>query len=485
MKVDDEEVTSEEDVDPIRERVDRVLREAPYGDGYLTKERGDRNLVDSLLNVDQELHENETLLDSLTSAAVESLTPWALTVPNPKLIPHVPKKKHAKSADNSSLSYHPVLNTEIRHRERVRKSHESDIRVSSQYNQCVEPTTYRYVPNNGKYRHNKSSSHTNSPSMNVRRMKCLDKYISPEQRVVQREVQRSIRKEQLQNEQGKQQDESKDTREIHQQEENPASSSIPSESFDPPSPVAESREFTKHDIVSDNVKETERKTIQPTIHEAVELPAMDIPLVGKQISDKFMEKFSRRINALDEEMKRDLRMLRRSPEDSLRSRSEPSRILSQHMSDSREAPKEVSSDVKSLLAKYKRPEPITEGQITQSFSSTSEHLETISDANSEKDVSPRKGALFYKVRNRFNDKRIDSGLSNSEHYDREVTPRSDSGGTPSQRYHGQPRRTMSFDQNMIQRAKIHRDHRLSGQSRSQYLRRVPPPPACSGTCASP
>ena len=32
---------------------------------------------------------------------------------------------------------------------------------------------------------------------------------------------------------------------------------------------------------------------------------------------------------------------------------------------------------------------------------------------------------------------------------------------------------MSFDQNMIQRAKLHRDFRLSSQAHSQYLKKVP------------
>ena len=467
-----DEATSEEDVLALSsDQV--VLSELPCGDIYLTDERYDRNLVDSLLKIDQELHDNETLLDVLTAATTEFLSPWALTVPNPKFIPHVPKKKHAKSADNSIHSYHPAVNTELRYKDRLRRSHETDIRISTQYNQCVEPTTYRYVPNNGKYRLNKGSPQHSSPSLNVRRMKCLDKYISPEQRVVQRDVQKSMKKEQLQQELVKQQDESEKHNVLHHYEKDPKEIAKRGDFIDSCSNI-EVRESVKNEIWNDNAsKDTDRKTIPPKMHQAMELPAMDIPLVGKQISEKFMEKFSRRINALDQEIKRDIRMLRRNPEDMWRSKSEPSRVMSQHMMDLRDVPKEAISDVNPSITKHRRPEPITEDQVAQSYSSALDNLETTYDISSEKDVSPHKETMFYKVGSKANERQNNSALSNSEIYERDVTPASDSGGVPTHRHHAQPRRTMSFDQNMIQRAKMHRDYRLSSQAHSQYLKRVP------------
>ena len=467
-----DEATSEEDVLALSSD-NVVLSEVPCGDIYLTDERCDRNLVDSLLNIDQELHDKETLLDVLTPATAESLSPWALTVPNPKFIPHVPKKKHAKSADDSIHSCHPALNTELRYKDRLRRSHETDIRISTQYYQCVEPTTYRYVPNNGKYRLNKASPQNSSPSLNLRRMKCLDKYISPEQRVVQREVQKSMKKEQLQQELVKQEDESEKHNVLHQHEKDPKEIAKRSDFIDSCSQI-EIREAVKNEILNDNAsKDTDRKTIPPKMHQAMEVPAMDIPLVGKQISEKFMEKFSRRINALDQGIKRDIRMLRRNPEDMWRSKSEPSQMMSQHMMDLRDVPKEAMSDVNPSLTKHKRPESITEDQVTQSYSSTLENIETTYDISSEKDVNPHKGTLFYKVGSKANERQNDSTPSNAEFYERGVTPASDSGGVPVQRHHTQPRRTMSLDQNMIQRAKMHRDYRLSTKAHSQYLKKVP------------
>ena len=464
-----DEATSEEDV-----LAEEVLSEVPCGDIYLTDERYDRNLVDTLLNIDQELHDNETLLDVITPATTESLSPWALTVPNPKFIPHVPKKKHAKSADDSQHSYRPVLSTEIRYKERFRRSHETDIRTSSQYNHCVEPTTYRYVPNNGKYRLNKGSPQNTSPSLNLRRMKCLDKYISPEQRVVQREVQKSMKKEeQLQQELVKQQEESGKHNVLHEREKDPKEIEKRSDSIGSYSPT-EVRESVKNEGLSDSTsKDTDRKTIQPKIHQTIDLPAMDIPLVGKQISQKFMEKFSRRINALDQEIKRDIRLLRRNPEDMMRSKSEPSRIMSQPMGDLRDVPKEAISDAKPSLIRHRRPEPITEDQVAQSYSSTLEKLETTYDTSGDKDVNSHQNTLFYKVGSKVDERQNDSVPSNSEFYKRNITPASDSGGISVQRHHAQPRRTMSFDQNMIQRAKLHRDFRLSSQAHSQYLKKVP------------
>ena len=244
-----------------------------------------------------------------------------------------------------------------------------------------------------------------------------------------------MKKEQLQQELVKQQDESEKHNVLHQHEKDPKEIAKRSDFIDSCSQI-EIREAVKNEILNDYAsKDTDRKTIPPKMHQAMELPAMDIPLVGKQISEKFMEKFSRRINALDQEIKRDIRMLRRNPEDMWRSKSEPSRMMSQHMMDLRDVPKEAMSDVNPSLTKHKRPESITEDQVTQSYSSTLENLETTYDISSEKDVSPHKGTLFYKVGSKANERQNDSTPSNAEFYERGVTPASDSGGVPVQRHH--------------------------------------------------
>ena len=103
-----EDVTSEKDVTAPNKL---VMSEIPLGDISLTKERYDRNLVDCLLDINEGLQASETLIDVVTHATIDSLSCWALTVPNPRYIPHILKKKHMKSADDSAITYHPMLST--------------------------------------------------------------------------------------------------------------------------------------------------------------------------------------------------------------------------------------------------------------------------------------------------------------------------------------------------------------------------------------
>ena len=469
-----EDVTSEEDVTTPNEL---VMSEIPSGDIYLTEERYDRNLVDCLLDIDEGLQASETLIDVVTQATIDSLSCWALTVPNPRYIPHVPKKKHARSADDSAITYHPMLSTGTRSDSKFRRSFESDIRSSSHYRQCVEPTTYRYMPNNAKYRLSKVSPQDSSPSMNVRRMKCLDKYISPQQRVVQRELQRALRKEQeLQQEIEKQKEECERQKSLLQQEKTLTDSLYFHESsLRQNSPIETLvKPVTRNEILTNNYRDVERKVVLPKLHKPVELPPVEIPLVGKQISDEFIEKFSRRINALDDEMRKDVKVFKRHPEDMVGSKSEPSRIMSQHTFDLRDVQKESIVDIKPIVSKHRWHEPISEDAIAQVYSSNVDHLES-GNVNTNRDVSPRKDAMFYKVGSKDSERQsngTNSAPSSSDFYDRETTPGSDKSGTVR---HVQPRRTMSFDQNMIQRAKLHRDYRLSSQAHSQHVKKVPGP----------
>ena len=160
--------------------------------------------------------------------------------------------------------------------------------------------------NNAKYRLSKVLQQDSSLSMNVRHMKCLDKYISPQQRVVQRELQRALRKEQeLQQEIEKQKEECKRQKSLLQQQEKTQTDSLyfHESSLRQNSPIETLvKPVTRNEILTNNYRDVERKVVLPNLHKPVELPPVEIPLVGKQINDEFIEKFSRRINALDDEM---------------------------------------------------------------------------------------------------------------------------------------------------------------------------------------
>ncbi len=289
----------------------------PSGSDRLTDQKSERGLTKSLLDCDESFYSNETFLEVMTVPESESMSPWALMVPNPTFNPTVPKKKPTKTQDDSVVPYGSQY--AWRHR-----SFDFDIRDPPLWKQCIEPHTYRYVPHNRKYHQAKVDSKQSTPQP-FRKTLSVDRYITPEQKQLQREIQRALRKEfenQQQAERQKSQLERQksiienDRKRLERTLDNPEVNN------EYGSPEHDSREESHMQNQERDSETNRRKILESRIRSPINLPPIDVPLVGKSLSDKYMESFSKRINALDAEMKRDMTILRRNSEMELRTKLE-------------------------------------------------------------------------------------------------------------------------------------------------------------------
>ncbi len=467
---------SEEDIPPTSER---MLHEMPSGDSFQSDQQleYDRDFVVCLLNIGQMLQDRETLINMVTPAQAEALTAWPMLAPNPDFLPCNPAP-----LPNNPVKRKPVKISE----EQQGHLREIQSKAANQMKEVVD-SVYRYVPNNGRYRAAKAAavqSHS-SAVMNWKRMRPLDKYMSPEQRVLQREVQRAMK------------------RDLDQKAE------IEKEKSEVPAAACPKREQKDNEtlrLVEPNIRlstsadgpkyfcgrtstemqkeEAKRPMVHTKMHGVNELRTSETPNPVRPTNHD--STLSKRMSVLDEEMKKDVHVFRRNnlTVDEMmmtRSKSEPSRLVVhetlQRVAD--EINCGTVSDIKRGTETSKVTHRDYDDMVTEQGASSNVRIQSRHSSHSilDKDDlggtdSPRRNALFYKV-NSAPSERGASGTASAPSrnglYERAVPPTSSGSAT---KLYNEQRRATSFDQNMMQKAKNHRDSRLSGKAQEQYIRNV-------------
>ncbi len=506
-------VTSEDEVPPPTS--ERALHEMPSGDSFLTEAEYDRELVECLINLGQALQDSETFLTVMNPTQTETLTPWSMMGPNPKFTSHVSRKKQPKNVEETITPYVPPAS-----------------RGSSHWKECIEPATFKYVPNNGKYRSAKQTVQTQTPAMNWKRLRPLDKYMSPEQRMFQREVQRAFRRDQELKREAAMESERQILEGIKAVEQ----ISVPRQEQPKPRKVLDTdvptnsghkkRNNTQNEptitVTSPRDQESgdggnvlDKQVLQPKLHDAAELPQMLVPSPGKRIADQFVETLSRRMEVLERELKGDMMnqqeqlMLRQQllqqpmptwigkEEDGLkRSRSEPSRIALACS----ERNFEVSKETKQVSKQRRKLAGFSYGAESKHDSKDEKlHSQRLAEEENEailsaagnpdgecaNNLEAQGGVVFHKVERRRRDRLTSTAMSapsRSEFFEREtrdISPASDIGAGTGHQGATERRRTFSFDNNMMQRAKAQRDQRLCQPAQN------PPVPVISPSTSLP
>lgn len=173
--------------------------------------------------------------------------------------------------------------------------------VVAEWKANVEPVTYRYVPNNGSYRKTKNLKRDDTA---FEKRAPLSWY----QRKLQKEIQRDLK------------------RGLALQKpliSKPEAGNLAS------GDGQLNRERSKSDVTLEYNAARAQQRLSPVL-----LPALDDSLVLHAVNDKFIETFTSRLSALDEEIQRDAKLYRKSrPEDELKGAFTRARIK-----DSRVAP---------------------------------------------------------------------------------------------------------------------------------------------------
>ncbi|XP_064611870.1 uncharacterized protein LOC135475855 [Liolophura sinensis] len=173
--------------------------------------------------------------------------------------------------------------------------------VVAEWKANVEPVTYRYVPNNGSYRKTKNLKRDDTTF--ERKVP-----LSWHQRKLQKEIQRDLK------------------RGLTLQRpliSKPEAENVASRNGQL------NRERSKSDVTLEYNAARAHQRLSPVL-----LPALDDSLVLHAVNDKFIETFTSRLSALDEEIQRDAKLYRKSrPEDELKGAFTRARIK-----DSRVAP---------------------------------------------------------------------------------------------------------------------------------------------------
>lgn len=306
-------------------------------------QHSERQLVECLVDCGED-HEGESLLASLPVEIFESVAGWERTVPNVKY--DSPKKRRdqaahapAQTQDDIGISYYgnqPRTYTGCYSNRTTKNGSrypEGDNRWPGgvsfpgesipAWKIGVEPKSYRYMPNNGRYRASKlimAKYEMYRPSRRV-----LDK-LTPEQKQLQKEIQRELRKEfEMFNEYERLKKQGAITntttprtqgcdlrvsRPEQKQDEFPRRDCYSSEdSLEDKTDLQDDggRDYKLSVKVNAKVREN---SFSP-----VDLPPIDIPLVSKSHNEHYLDKFRTRISALDEEIRRDQHIFRKSYDD--------------------------------------------------------------------------------------------------------------------------------------------------------------------------
>ena len=291
----------------------------------LSSVKTERGLTESLLDVGESVGEKDELLPKVISLELaESIAAWPNAAPNARIVIQRKKRVPAHSADEINVR---TRNHVEEYARKNRRGFDLENTTSSSWRMCIEPTTYRYLPNNGRYRSTKVEHKVDRDSKIARTIRSMEK-LTPEQRHLQKEIQCELRKEFEMQQQLERQTE----RQKAILWENEIKS--------------ESRSQLKHggqEASDSNFKSTPlmgREAKDPLFHKRnrtpVELPPFNVPLIGRSLNDKYLEKFKLRINNIEEELKRDQMLLKKKQQERaeelvvsnsqvFRSRTEPSK----------------------------------------------------------------------------------------------------------------------------------------------------------------
>ena len=157
----------------------------------------EKKVTDRLLNLGEEVN-CEELLDLITWDHYDNVSGWEDASPNVRYnLPTRRRRPHASSQEeNTSSPYYSSHQAKNDWRRgdgnQKKRCYELDFVDSPAWKICIEPTTYRYIPNNGRYRASKLVKKLEIQKC-VRKT-CNEK-LSPEQRQLQRDIQRELRRE--------------------------------------------------------------------------------------------------------------------------------------------------------------------------------------------------------------------------------------------------------------------------------------------------
>ena len=259
----------------------------------------DQKLVDILLDFSETCLGSEALLDVIDLQEVESLKPWQSVAPVPKFTQASTQKKRKVIRESDDPNY-DTDEKQMTTKNYRRYLYPKQDRETTAWKECVEPTTFRYVPNNGTYRASKSEQKMAPPQHTRPQPRKPCEKLSPEQKHLQREIQRELRKEYE------------------------SSSQASAESYG--NSVRDSVDTLHLLNISDNRHPNSAKSSAKTSASVTPQPSA-AALSYKAVSDRIFENFANRISSLDEEMKNDIRLYKKLDENmtikTTRSRSEP------------------------------------------------------------------------------------------------------------------------------------------------------------------
>ena len=306
--------------------------------------QSDRQLVESLIACDED-QRLDLLVGTIRLETPDSVTAWQRTRPNVKYA--WPKKRRSQqpqdvqAQDDIGISYHGNHHGYVRDRSKngtgctcAGLGAGSNVKgrngrpASTEefipaWKMGVEPRTYRYVPDNGRYRASKIGSRSAGMAVVRHDHKTYQK-LSWQQKQLQKEIQRELRKEFekfTEYEKLRREGALQDAAEMN-------AMSSPGTQHPPVADEAHSG-ASAEDSCNCKRPEEEEAAMATRSPSPVELPPIAVPLVSTSCNEDFMENFHSRISALDAEIRRDQRIFYRSYEDVTRS-VENERLTTSH-----------------------------------------------------------------------------------------------------------------------------------------------------------
>ena len=152
----------------------------------LSKRQG--KISNRLLDIFNDLWDNEQLIPKVyVGGSLDSVIGWENTVPNPQYI--VPKRRKSTIQEESV-----VEESAVEAEDKLQRNYELEFVNCPPWKIGVEPFTYRYMGNNGRYRAYKLARKlVNSNRAKVGHVEMGN--LNPDKRLLQREIQRELRRE--------------------------------------------------------------------------------------------------------------------------------------------------------------------------------------------------------------------------------------------------------------------------------------------------
>lgn len=261
----------------------------------------ERGLTECLLETDEDHDEvDSSLPQTIPYEVADSILAWQDVAPNAQIV--IPRRKRvpAHSADEAHVRRH--RNDEIHKYQK--KTVESLFTTASLWRLCVEPTTYRYIPNNGRYRLSKHDHKLDRDSKIARTIRSMEK-LSPEQRHLQKEIQRELRQEfEIQQRLDRQAEQRHRLRVAEAKR-------MDGRGQPRPERGEHSAEEQYRMPVSVQRRHAKDTFFHKRVKTPVELPPINGPLLGRGVNENFIDTLTDRMHNLEEEMKKDQALLRK------------------------------------------------------------------------------------------------------------------------------------------------------------------------------